>query len=63
MTNNLDFGLIKLKREGDICDPNDFTWEHDPINGECEQCKKRYQNWLSRYNEQELKRESNGHTS
>ncbi len=52
----LSFGLVKLKHEGDIIDPDDMTWEHDPVNGDCEQCKARYQKWLKAYKKQEANR-------
>lgn len=56
------FYSVKLKREGDIIDPDELEWEHDPINGDCSMCRKRYANWLIKYNEQELSRGINAGT-
>ena len=58
------FGLAKVKHEGEIADPDDFDWEHDPLNGTCKQCSDRYSAWLTVYVDQELqkaqKEKSNG---
>lgn len=48
------FGLAPVKREGDIANPDEFTWECDL--SQCEQCRAKYLDWKSRYDEQENKR-------
>ena len=55
------FGLVKLKREGDIADPDEFDWEHDPHEpgeGSCRICKERYAKWKLAYDKQEADRGS-----
>ena len=47
------FGPISMKREGDIANPDEFTWECD-LN-ECDKCRAKYNNWKLRYTEQEQK--------
>jgi hypothetical protein len=40
------FGDAPIKREGDIVDPDECTWECD-----CEKCQARYQKWKAAYND------------
>ena len=47
------FGPAPLKREGDIADPDEFTWECNL--DECEKCRVKYLNWKQKYMEQEAK--------
>lgn len=49
------FGLAILKREGDISDPDEYTWECD-----CEKCQTRYTNWKAKFLEQQKQHASNG---
>lgn len=51
------FGLARIKREGDIVDPDDMIWEHNPFDDSCAVCRDRYANWLIKYNEQEENKE------
>lgn len=52
------FGLAKVKAEGEIADPNDFDWEHDPLTGGCEKCTNKYYAWKARYDAQEAQKET-----
>lgn len=45
------FGLASMPREGDIANPDDFTWECDRTN--CPKCRAYYENWKQKYIEQE----------
>lgn len=47
------FGPVSIKREGDIANPDEFTWECN-LN-ECDKCRAKYNNWKLRYTEQEQK--------
>ena len=53
------FGLAKIKAEGEIADPDDFEWEHDPHEGTCEKCTNKYREWKKQYDAQELKKNAN----
>ena len=45
------FGLAPLKREGDIINPDDVTWECDL--DQCQECRAKYDKWKHRYMKQE----------
>lgn len=49
------FGLYRIKREGDIVDPDDMQWEHNPHDGSCVECAARYSAWKKLFDEQESK--------
>lgn len=51
MTQPNPFGLVSMKREGDIANPDEFTWECDLA--KCERCRNKYNNWKRQYTEQE----------
>jgi len=55
------FGLAKVKIEGELADPDDFDWEHDPFDGDCVVCRTRYQRWKKLYDEQEQKKKESPH--
>jgi hypothetical protein len=40
------FGDAPIKREGDIVDPDECTWECD-----CEKCQAKYQKWKAAYDD------------
>ena len=40
------FGDASIKREGDIVDPDECTWECD-----CEKCQAKYQKWKAAYDD------------
>ena len=50
------FGAARVKREGDIANPDDYTWEHDPHSGVCPKCTARYGVWKIQYDAQERSR-------
>ena len=45
------FPRVSVKREGDIVNPDDLTWECD-LN-QCQECKAKYENRKHQYMEQE----------
>lgn len=47
------FGLAQVMREGDIMNPDDFEWQHNPHTGRCDKCKARYQKWKALYQAQQ----------
>lgn len=50
------FGLAKMKVEGEIIDPDDMDWEHEPHEGNCVTCAIRYHKWKAQYLEQEARK-------
>lgn len=59
MKKEAGFGLAKIKVEGEIADPDDFEWEHDPHTDKCEKCTAKYHEWKRQYDAQELKKNAN----
>lgn len=59
MTTKFDFsgfGRVSLKNEGDIINPDEFSWECNL--DECEKCRDTYFHWKQKYMEQEEKRDA-----
>jgi len=45
------FAPVSVKREGDIVNPDDLTWECNL--DQCQQCRAKYDKWKHKYMEQE----------
>lgn len=45
------FGLVDMKRESGIANPDAFTWECD-LN-KCEECRTKYLKWKQQYLEEQ----------
>jgi hypothetical protein len=57
MNEQLGFGMADMKREGDIANPDTFTWECDLST--CEKCRAKYAAWKQKYNEQQAREKKN----
>jgi hypothetical protein len=55
MNEQLGFGMAEMKNEGDIANPDKFTWECDLST--CEKCRAKYAAWKQEYNKQQQARE------
>jgi hypothetical protein len=53
MNEQLGFGMAEIKREGDIANPDTFTWECDLST--CEKCRALHTEWKQKYEEQKHK--------
>ena len=55
MNEQLGFGMAEMKNEGDIANPDTFTWECNIVT--CEKCRTKYAAWKKAYSEQQQARE------
>jgi len=53
MNEQLGFGMAEMKIEGDIANPDTFTWECDLST--CEKCRVLYTEWKQKYEEQQAR--------
>ena len=57
MNEQFGFGMAEIKREGDIANPDTFTWECDLST--CENCRAKYIAWKQKYETQQAKEKKN----